>query len=132
MLDLPGHKAGHIGLLVRTCARTQTYFLLGGDAAHHCCLFHDYPTAGQRFKIGVFPLQGGKGELISMHEDLEEAYRSLAKVERFEEEANVLVLTAHDMSLEEKLFETKNEHEFVKLAGSKEQVAELKARAMKL
>lgn len=61
---------------------------------------------------------------MSMHHDLPEAYASIAKMRRMDQEENLAVILAHDLSVD--LFLA--EGDFVPLAGTLEEVGNVKSR----
>ena len=62
---------------------------------------------------------------MSMHEDLEEAYKSMAKVGRMDLEDNINVLLAHDMTID--LMFLPSLH-FIKIDGDMDELQRLKRR----
>ncbi|KAJ9602700.1 hypothetical protein H2200_012894 [Cladophialophora chaetospira] len=121
LLDTPGHSVGHLCALVRPTADPPTFVFFGGDCAHHCAevrpsedlplpasilpnplpsMDRDIPYCpGSCFEDlnisrGRFP----KGPLWQPKwgEDLEEAIRTIGKMQEFDGEDNVLLLLAHD------------------------------------
>lgn len=63
---------------------------------------------------------------MSLHNDLPEAYASMAKMRRMDQEENVQVILAHDSSVD--LFLPKGD--FVPLAGTLEEVRKFKSREL--
>ncbi|KAF8318262.1 hypothetical protein DL93DRAFT_2054866 [Clavulina sp. PMI_390] len=125
ILDVPGHTAGHIAMLVRTSADPPAYYVLASDTAHAPCLIFQAP----QLKIGLFPEtdlnpHGNPRKLTCMHDDPEESYKSIAKMRRMDMEANVQVLLAHDLSIDRAV----PAGDFVALLGTLEEIKGLKSR----
>ncbi|KAF8333137.1 beta-lactamase-like protein [Cantharellus anzutake] len=102
ILDAPGHCAGHQNVLVRTSGNPPIYHLLASDTTHHIILAREPKQPSlRRPLISIFPEDPNKpSNLLSFHDDLEEAYRTIAKAERMDLEENVNVFLAHDISLD--------------------------------
>ena len=121
LLDTPGHSVGHLCALVRTTADPPTFVFFGGDCAHHCAevrpseylplpasilpnplssLDHAVPFyPGSCFEdLNISRGRSPKGPLWQPRwgADLEEAIRTIGKMQEFDGEENVLLLLAHD------------------------------------
>lgn len=111
---------------MRTSTQPPVYHILGSDTAHDVHLINSPERL--RTKAGVFPgsLLGYNvgGRLLSMHADLAEAYVSMAKMGRMDEEANVNVCLAHDPTMESVLAPG----DFVPLEGGLEELQRFKNR----
>jgi len=122
------HKSGHISALVCTSTNPPVYHLLASDTCHHCCLLHSAqyprPRAGL-FTPDVYDPAMKSDQLMSMHEDLEEAYKSMAKVGRMDLEDNINVLLAHDTTID--LMFLPGLH-FIKIDGGMDELQRLKRR----
>jgi len=140
ILDAPGHVPGHICVLVRTSSSPPVYHLLASDTTHKISLLRSPKDPSiPRKEIGLFPkgllygethCSGGTIPLQSMHTDLAEAYKTIAKAERMDLEDNVNVILAHDSTMDIALggrgrSETS---EYVTLDGTKEELFKLKSR----
>ena len=104
------------------------YHLLGSDTCHHCTLLHS--TQEPRPRAGLytpdkFDPAVKSDKLRSMHEDLEEAYRSMAKVGRMDLENNINVFLAHDMTID--LMYPPDLH-FIRIDGGVGELRRLKGR----
>ena len=85
--------------------------------------------------IRMVPSYPDPDYLISMHDDLAEAYKSIAKMARMDQESNINVFLSHDPSMDV-LFppsangkgDKQGDLEFVRLDGGVEELAKLKAR----
>ena len=92
LLDAPGHMVGHLVGLARTAE--NEYVLMGGDCCHH----------RQIFTGEAQPAEGhGPGGASSMHRDLDEAKKTIAKVHQLSQREDTLVCLAHDGYLEPSL-----------------------------
>ncbi|KAF8333138.1 beta-lactamase-like protein [Cantharellus anzutake] len=145
ILDAPGHVPGHLAALVRTSSSPPIYHLLASDTAHQITLLRSpknpsttrkryaaYPKFGAEERDGVVPLD-------SMHNNLEEAYRTIAKAERMDLEDNVNVFLAHDWTMDITLggnggpgagprARVLAKKEYVTLEGTKEELDRFKSR----
>ena len=96
-----------------------------------CALFPKGAWYGVTYSDGIIPLG-------SMHIDLEEAYRTIAKAERMDLQDNVNVMLGHDWTMDialggngtpgesgSRVLATK---EYVTLEGTKEELLRLKSR----
>ncbi|KAJ3068037.1 hypothetical protein HDU98_008794 [Podochytrium sp. JEL0797] len=108
LIDAPGHCVGHIAALARTTACPPSYVLCAGDAAHAKCLYCPCPPAGSfdtRSLCGQFTDSMKTRDflpnepLFSIHDDLDEAYRTIARISRMDAEPNVLVVPSHEVEL---------------------------------
>lgn len=86
--------------------------------------------------VNMVPSYPDPEYLISMHDDLAEAYKSIAKVARMDRENNVNVFLSHDASMDV-LFSPTNKDgkrgrqdrfEFVRMDGGIEELKSLKVR----
>jgi hypothetical protein len=114
--------------LVCTSTDPPAYHLLASDTCHHCCLLHS--TENPRPRASIFTPDKydpafKSDKLSSMHEDLEEAYRSMAKVGRMDLEDNINVLLAHDMTID--LMYPRDLH-FIRIDGGMYELQRLKRR----
>jgi hypothetical protein len=66
------------------------YFLLGSDTCHHCAFVH----ASKPLQFGTFTWETEPEKLVVMMEDPPEAYKSVAKTRRMEQEPNMSVAGA--------------------------------------
>lgn len=125
---------GHISGLVRTSVNPPAYYVLGGDTAHLIDLLNTPKTP--HTKTGVFPLKALKilhpempdeeaeRTMTSMHQDLAEAYATMAKMGRLDMEPNVNVILPHDVTMELVL----GKGDFVRLDGTLDELKRLKNR----
>ena len=97
VLDLPGHKAAHVGLLARTSVDPPVYHVIAADSCHSDIFFH--PTKPKP-RIAVYPIPGDpEGQLTSLFDDIPQSYMSLARLQRASLEPNIGVWTAHGNGL---------------------------------
>lgn len=118
------HKPGHVAGLVRTSTNPPVYHVLGSDTAHSPTLL-----SSNTAKVAVYPESlldpsSGSQKLTSMHGDLAEAYKSIAKMRRMDLEENMNVCLAHDPTLTRVL----PKGDFVRLEGSLEELERFKLR----
>lgn len=123
LLDTPGHMVGHMCGLVRTSASPPTFVLLGGDASHHAgelrpSEYLPLPTSldpspvprivapicpGHLF-VDVHSDKSANKPFLSMtkdfNHDLDVANWSLEGLQEFDSAENVLVIIAHDPTVE--------------------------------
>ncbi|KAI9346233.1 hypothetical protein BDR26DRAFT_956051 [Obelidium mucronatum] len=108
IIDAPGHCTGHMIALARTTTDPDSYMLFAGDAAHAQCLYKSKcPTSldgenpphhhDTRHPCGLFSkaLQFDAPEqdlVLSIHDDLEQAYKTIAKISRMDALDNVFVV----------------------------------------
>ncbi|KAJ3022574.1 UNVERIFIED_CONTAM: hypothetical protein HDU68_009032 [Siphonaria sp. JEL0065] len=107
IIDAPGHCKGHMIAFARTSTNPDTYMLFAGDAAHAQCLYKTSPGCSDkdtRHPCGLFTqsLQFTPVEdlVLAIHDDLEVAYRTIAKISRMDALDNVLVVAAHEIELD--------------------------------
>jgi len=102
VVPTPGHTPGHVAGVVRTRSSSnhddEEYVVLAGDCAHHpLCLSVKPQQEGYRFSCWREPgepeNETGKH---SMHEDYEEAERSLERLKALEKRQEFMVVLAHD------------------------------------
>lgn len=95
LCDAPGHYSGHMVGLARTTK--DTFIVMGGDTCHDRCLYHP-PSQGLRPKIAFFPSIAGSG-FGTMHGDVATAYESIGRIERMDQQENIMVILAHEGEL---------------------------------
>ncbi|PIG81788.1 hypothetical protein AARAC_011840 [Aspergillus arachidicola] len=125
LLDAPGHSAGHMCALARTTAYPPSFVFMGADACHHPGVLRP-----SQYLPLPRPLSGGDlvgcggcpGNLLmqlaswkspsepfyhlargQFFPDYAAAMETVAKIQELDAAGNVLVLLAHDNSLEEHL-----------------------------
>ncbi|OOO13674.1 beta-lactamase domain protein [Aspergillus oryzae] len=125
LLDAPGHTAGHMCALARTTAYPPSFVFMGADACHHPGVLRP-----SQYLPLPRPLPGGDpvgcggcpGDLLmqlaswkspnepfyhlargQFFPDYAEAIDTVAKIQELDAAGNVVVLLAHDNSLEEHL-----------------------------
>ncbi|KZO99395.1 Metallo-hydrolase/oxidoreductase [Calocera viscosa TUFC12733] len=108
LMQAPGHCPGHQVALCRVSTSPDTYVLLGGDTCHSRHIYTPFPTPVARSDIACWahPAEGPAGSTKgthTMHVDVAEAYKSIAKLTRMEMEANVMCVLAHEGELTEEL-----------------------------
>ncbi|BGP44055.1 hypothetical protein JCM10449v2_008112 [Rhodotorula kratochvilovae] len=104
VVALPGHTTGQVGALVRTSSSVRgesegEYVLLAADCCHHRALFAPRESEAH-FRPGKWREEGEPADeppSHSMHEDEEEAARSLERVKAAGRREEVLVVLAHDI-----------------------------------
>ncbi|KAI9346235.1 hypothetical protein BDR26DRAFT_856103 [Obelidium mucronatum] len=109
IIDAPGHCQGHIMALARTTTSPPTYILFASDAAHAKCLYSPCPVAssadtraqvglyGDGYQVAGLPLK----ELTqSVHDNLSEAYSTIARLSRMDLLDEVFVIAAHETEVE--------------------------------
>lgn len=126
LLETPGHTADHMCGFARVTSNPDSFILMGGDASHHCgeirpsrymplphsispnpftestseaCpgeMFQSLLRDGDRSKTFYEPARLEKGQA---HHDVDEAIRTIEKVQEADVANNVLVALAHDKSL---------------------------------
>lgn len=111
--------------MVRTSTNPPVYYILGSDTAHFPYLMSQVRPS----KVALWPESalnpsGSADKLTSMHHDLGEAYKSMAKMQRMNQENNVHVILAHDRSMDLVL----PEGDFIPLEGTLEEVNKFKGR----
>jgi hypothetical protein len=131
LLDSPGHAIGHICGLARVTSSPDSFIFMGGDAAHHGGEWRPSPylplpkeitpnpfapvsmrmspCPGAMFENAKLLPNGpskpfytpAKLEVGQIHYDVEEATRSIEKMQEYDgqEAENILVVVAHDESL---------------------------------
>lgn len=116
-------------VLVRTATKPRpVYHLLGSDTSHTIKLLR--PSAYPGIRASLFPLTEfiptyeDPDYLVSMHDDLEQAYTSIAKFGRMDLEEDINVYLSHDASMDV-LFPP---GEFVRIDGGFEELTRLKNR----
>jgi len=124
IVDAPGHTTGHLCALARvTPSPNATFVFMGGDCAHHPAIFR--PTAyvplpreiplpaGSRHGISVCPGAWVQQQLhptrsatepfltpqVGVNDQQPLAGQSVAAMQQFDADENVLVCIAHDASL---------------------------------
>jgi glyoxylase-like metal-dependent hydrolase (beta-lactamase superfamily II) len=125
LLFTPGHTADHMCGFARVTSDPDSFILMGGDVAHHCGEFR--PSQYMPFPESITPhpltdspsdiclgslfenlLPKGdkqpfyvpaKLETGQAHHDVDEAIRSIEKLQEADIADNVMVALAHDMSL---------------------------------
>jgi len=108
LMQTPGHCPGHMCALARVSTSPDTYVLLAADTCHARAIYSPLPTPSHRSKCACFvpPSEGsfdsGPGS-ATMHADLGEAYRSIARLTRMEMEEDVLAVLAHETELAREL-----------------------------
>ncbi|KZT57141.1 hypothetical protein CALCODRAFT_517617 [Calocera cornea HHB12733] len=108
IMQAPGHCPGHQVALCRVSTSPDTYVLLSGDTCHSRYIYSPFPGPDLRSDVAcwVHPSHGPpgseKGE-TTMHVDLEEAYRSIARLTRMEMEDNVICIVAHETEMAREL-----------------------------
>ena len=90
IVDAPGHMQGHLGALART--GIDEYVFMGGDCCHHRLLLSS-DHAQVSYTCGPAGLPG-------FHKDLELAKETINRVKQLDESQEVLVVLAHDNTLE--------------------------------
>lgn len=130
--------------LVRTSTSPPVYHLLGSDTCHAIALISppsNYDPS-RALKAGLYPKTELTPDypdpdcLTSIHEDLAEAYKSMAKVARMDREDNINVYLSHDVSMDVLFLPTrengnvneKDGFELVRMAGGIDKLKNLKAR----
>ncbi|KAI9648457.1 hypothetical protein NHQ30_003091 [Ciborinia camelliae] len=123
LLDAPGHSPGHICALARTTADPPTFVFMGADACHHPGVLRPTkylplpkPTSSEHLNgYGACPgdllmqlwkwkspcepfFNVAPGLVCYDHAD---AIKTVAKIQELDAAGNVLVLLAHDDSLDE-------------------------------
>ena len=102
------------------------YYLLGSDSAHVITLIDSpdpRPVAGL-FHATYYDKNAHPAELISGHDYLDLAYESMAKLGRMDREPNIVLLLAHDVTIDAFI----PPGDFIPLDGNAEEVKRLKAR----
>ncbi|KAL1305387.1 hypothetical protein AAFC00_002280 [Neodothiora populina] len=123
LLDTPGHMVGHMCGLARTTVLPPTFVFLGGDASHHAGelrpseylpiptnlvpspIPHTVATVcpGHLF-VDVHCGKSANAPFLSMskdfNHDLEAANWSIAGLQEFDSAENVLIIIAHDPTVE--------------------------------
>ena len=124
-LDGPGHAVGHICALARVTADPPSFILMGGDAVHHggelrpsqymplpdeisphpftplspyACpgsMFESMLRDGDRLKTIYEPARQTK---VQMNYDVDEAIRTIQKLQEADVREDILVVAAHDAS----------------------------------
>jgi len=115
LLHCPGHYKGHIAALVQHSP--NNWLIFGGD----CCHLH---TQLKDVKIGVFPSFGNQKRFTTLDYDIEDAYISLSRLSRMEQEKNILVFIAHDELLHKHM---NSQGQVTRLAGDEKEFNRLKA-----
>lgn len=123
LLDTPGHMAGHMCALARTTVSPPTFVFLGGDASHHAGEMRpsEYlpiptnldPSPIPHIAVPICPghlfvdahyNKSANTPFLSMtkdfNHDLEEANWSLDGLKEFDSTENILVIIAHDSTVE--------------------------------
>lgn len=125
-LDSPGHAVGHICALARVTSDPPSFILMGGDAVHHggelrpsrylplpdeisphpftslarsVCpgsMFDNILRDGDRCKTIYEPARQTK---VQMNYDVDEAIRTIEKLQEADVRDNILFVAAHDASL---------------------------------
>ncbi|KAL7812746.1 Metallo-hydrolase/oxidoreductase [Trichoderma gracile] len=91
LVDTPGHLPGHITGLAQT--RPDEWVLMGGD----CCHARSVLDGSRPLSLDGCP--GG----TSMHEDVDEALKSIERLRKLDQDDTVFVALAHDATLEGKM-----------------------------
>lgn len=92
LVDVPGHMVGHQAGLARTSE--NEWIVMGGDCCHHRDLLK-----GQGEGRGISVIDGPNGQ-PGFHKDPEKANDSIEKLRAMKGYSNVLVILAHDASLQ--------------------------------
>ncbi|ORY33626.1 hypothetical protein BCR33DRAFT_856261 [Rhizoclosmatium globosum] len=111
LIDAPGHCQGHIMALARTTINPPTYILFASDSAHAKCLYSPCPPMPEspdpRHLVGlyadgykVFPDVSLEEQTMSVHDNLPEAYNTIARLSRMDLLDNVFIIAAHETELE--------------------------------
>ncbi|KZT57140.1 hypothetical protein CALCODRAFT_496430 [Calocera cornea HHB12733] len=108
LMQAPGHCPGHQVALCRVSTSPDTYVLLGGDTCHSRYIYTPFPAPVARSDIACWahPSEGPPGSTKgthTMHVDLDEAYRSIARLTRMEMENNVMCVLAHETEVAREL-----------------------------
>ncbi|KZO99393.1 Metallo-hydrolase/oxidoreductase [Calocera viscosa TUFC12733] len=108
LLQAPGHCPGHMCALARVSTSPDTYVLLAADTCHSRYIYTPFPHPSHRHAIAHFaPVSEGPAETTpgsaTMHGDVAEAYRSIARLTRMEMEENVMCVLAHETEVAQEL-----------------------------
>ncbi|KZO99394.1 hypothetical protein CALVIDRAFT_534374 [Calocera viscosa TUFC12733] len=95
------HCPGHQVALCRVSMSPDTYVLLGGDTCHSRYIYTPFPEPAARSDVACWahPSEGPVGSTKgshTMHVDLDQAYKSIARLTRMEMEDNVMCVVAHE------------------------------------
>ncbi|GAA5840490.1 hypothetical protein JCM3766R1_000303 [Sporobolomyces carnicolor] len=119
VVPTPGHTESHIAAVVRTSSDPghEEFVVLAGDCAHHpLCLSVQPSDSHYRFSTWREPGEPTDGVAKhSMHEDYEEAERSLERLKALERRDEFMVVLAHDFQRWDSW--AKTEHGTVELTG---------------
>lgn len=125
LLYTPGHTADHISGFARVTSNPDSFIFMGGDACHHCGEMRPSPYMPLPSSISPHPFtdlsseacpgalfakllrDGDKTKTFYLpakpnghaHEDVDEAIRSIEKIQEADVAENVMVALAHDRSL---------------------------------
>ena len=122
LLDTPGHLVSHMCGLARTTASPPTFVLLGGDIAHHAgqirpSSFSPLPAAMSPPSIPQSKPSGSAQTsednngnqarytpflepCLGVYQDIEASKKSICGLQQFDGADDVLILLAHDTSIE--------------------------------
>lgn len=125
LLDAPGHASGHMCGLARTTADPPSFVLMGADASHHAGVLRpsQYLPLPQPDPSSHTHSYGGcPGDVLMqletwkspdepffqvawgpMFPDYEAAITTVSKIQELDADGSVLVLLAHDESLDERI-----------------------------
>jgi glyoxylase-like metal-dependent hydrolase (beta-lactamase superfamily II) len=96
IVDSPGHVPGHLNALIRIAEDKWVY--LAADACHHSRIFNG--------EVDFASWQDEKGRTVTIHKDLDAAYRTLNIMRQLQKEGidgvPVEVILAHDGEWENK------------------------------
>ncbi|KZT21028.1 Metallo-hydrolase/oxidoreductase [Neolentinus lepideus HHB14362 ss-1] len=118
LLDTPGHCPGHITGLARVTITPLTFILMGGDTSHHpgqfrpsvhipcpCSLLsgvsHEHFPHAQTTSDVTKPLLTIPLSELSVYADAPRATESIEKLSAFDAHPDILVLLAHDSSMQD-------------------------------
>jgi glyoxylase-like metal-dependent hydrolase (beta-lactamase superfamily II) len=92
LIDTPGHMPGHLGAIA--CTASNEWVFMGGDCCHHRSLLQ-----GER----PMSVTVGPNGTSSFHKDPSMAMKTIEQVRSLSKAGNVLVVLAHDITLEGKM-----------------------------